>query len=226
MSTEISSQIKEKASVILAEIKKAKSILLHCHPMPDPDSTGSALAMKFALEQMGKKVTLIQGDSDIPKGFLHFPGVLTITQKKFSEIDHSEFELFVSIDSGSLNMISQEKPPTLPLPIRTIVIDHHSTNQNYGDLNLVDTSSPAAAFIMFQLFKLWNITITHDIAINLFMGIYTDTGGFRYSPTDYRVIEAAAELARIAPDYIETIFTMENSQSKEALYFQALALSS
>lgn len=223
---DISPVIRENAPLILAEIKKANSILLHCHPLPDPDSVGSALAMKFALEQMGKKVTVIRGDSEIPRGFLHFPGAKDIVEKSFSEVDLSAFDLFVSLDSGSKNMISQANPPSYPLPIKTIVIDHHATNEAYGEINLVDITSPAVAFVLFQLFKLWNIALTHDIALNIFMGMYTDTGGFRYPPTDYRVIGAASELAKMAPDFTEAIFTMENNQSKEAIFFQALALSS
>src|SRR5882724_10069578 len=114
MASDISPIIKEKAPIILAEIKKAKSILLHCHPLPDPDSVGSALAMKFALEQMGKKVTFIRGDSEIPRGFMHFPGAKEIVNKNFSEVDLQEFDLLISLDSGSKNMISQASPPSYP----------------------------------------------------------------------------------------------------------------
>ncbi len=223
---DISPVIKEKAPLILAEIQKASSILLHCHPLPDPDSVCSVLAMKSVLEQMGKKATVIRGDSSIPRAFGHFPGVANIEDSSFSEVDLQKFDLFISIDSGSINMVSQDNPPTYPLPIRTVVIDHHATNESYGDVNLIDASSPSAAFVVLQLLKMWKVSIDHDIAINLFVGMYTDTGGFKYTPTDYRVIAGAAELAKIAPDFIDVIFTMENSQSKEALYYQALALSS
>ena len=211
---------------ILDEIKRAKTILLHCHPLPDPDSIGSALAMKFALEQIGKKVTVIKGDSEIPKAFIHFPGAKDILDKNFSEINIKQFDLFIILDSGSPEMISQVNVPIFPLIIKTIVIDHHTTNKSYADINLIDVSSPAVAFILFQLFRSWNISITPDIAINLFMGIFTDTGGFRYPPTNYRVFQAVSELVKIAPDFTKTIFTMENSETKEAIYFQALALSS
>ena len=224
--SDISPEIAAKAPLILAEIKKAQNILLHCHPLPDPDSVCSALAMKFALEQLGKKATVIRGDSEIPQAFMHFPGAREIVGKAFFEIDLQEFDLFISLDSGSLNMISQARPPAMPLPLKTIIIDHHATNQEYGEINLVDTTSPAVAFILFQLFSLWDVKMTHEIATNLFMGIYTDTGGFRYAPTDYRVIGAASALAKAAPDFTESIFTMENSQSKESIYYQALALSS
>ena len=222
----ISDQIKEKAPIILAKIKKANSILLHCHPSPDPDSVGSALAMKFALEQLGKKVTLIRGDSETPVAFMHFPGAGDIVKKSFSEIDVSLFDLFIILDSGSKEMISQNNPPIFPLSLNTIIIDHHASNLSYADTNLVDLTSPATSFVLFKLFKLWNIEIDSDIATNLFMGIYTDTGGFKYPPTDYRIFLAVAELAKVSTDFTETIFIMENSEVKESIYFEALALGS
>jgi len=226
MLDDISPIIKEKAPFILAEIKKAKSILLHCHPLPDPDSTASVLAMKLVLEGMGKNVVAIRGDSTVPQAFMHFPGAKDIVGKKFGEVDLKDFDLFVILDTGSPQMVSAEPILAFPVPIRTINIDHHATNKSYADVNLVDVSSPAVGFILYQLFRLWKVDITHDIALNLFIAMYTDTGGFKYPPTDHRVISAAGELARIAPDYIESLFVMENSQAKEAIYFQALALSS
>ncbi len=226
MSYEISPLIKEKAHLILAEIKKANSILLHCHPSPDPDSVGSALAMKFAIEQLGKKATVIRGDSDIPEAFMHFPGAKDILMKSYSEIDLKDYDLFIILDSGSPGMISQLNTPIFPLPIHTIVIDHHVSNMSFSELNLVDVTAPATAFVLFQIFKEWNIQLTADIALNLFIGMYTDTGGFKYPPTDYRVFEAVAELVRIAPNYTKCVFIMENSEKKESLYFSALALNS
>src|SRR3989344_3205155 len=95
------------SSDILSHIEKANSILLHCHPSPDPDSVGSVLAMKCALEQMGKKATVIKGDSDIPQAFMHFPGADTIVKKNFGEVDLKNFDLFIILDSASPEMISR-----------------------------------------------------------------------------------------------------------------------
>jgi len=223
---EISSIIKEKSPLIFAEIQKAKSVLLHCHPSPDPDSVGSALALKSALEQMGKKATVIKGDSQIPRAFLHFPGANEIVEKNYFETDLSQFDLFIILDSGGISMVSVKGEIKFPETLNTIVIDHHSSNTGFAKLNLIDTSSPATSFILFQLFKEWNVKINHDIALNLFMGMYTDTGGFKYPPCDYRILEAATECSKIAPDYTKSLFLMENSQSKEFVYFQAIALGS
>jgi len=56
----------ENKTQIWNEIEKAKNILLHCHPSPDPDSYGSALAMLHFLEGQSKSATLIKGDSPVP----------------------------------------------------------------------------------------------------------------------------------------------------------------
>lgn len=217
--------IKQQAPIILAEIKKAKSILLHCHPHPDPDSVGSVLAMKCALEQLGKKVTIIQGDSEIPKAFV-FPGVESIVKKSYGEIDPKEFDLFFILDSSTTNMISFKIPVVFPESMKTIVIDHHVNNEKYGSVNCVDSSYPATAQILFDLFKEMGIKLNHDIALNLFMGIYTDTGAFKYSGVTPATFAAASELVSLAPDFAKTISVMENSNTKERLFFVSLALAS
>ncbi|MFA6404729.1 MAG: DHH family phosphoesterase [Candidatus Paceibacterota bacterium] len=223
---EISQIIKEKAPIILREIQKANSILLHCHPSPDTDSVCSVLAMKYALEKMGKKVTAISGDSDIPQAYMHFLGASTIMQKNFFEIDIKEFDLFLILDSAAPSMISRRGDMKFPLEIKTINIDHHQTNTNYADINLIDLNSQALAFTLFQLFHEWNVELTHDISINLFTGMYSDTGGFKYEGTDHRMFEAIGVLTKIAPDFPQAIFILENSNEKDVVYFERAALNS
>lgn len=221
-----SENLKDLVESLKVEIIKANNILLHCHPSPDPDSVGSSLAMKFALEQIGKKVTLIKGDSDIPKAF-EFPGVDTITKKSYSEINISEFDLFIILDSGSLEMISKMPIPTsLPDTLMTVVIDHHASNIGYAKLNIIRPEYPATAQLLYDIFKILDIKVDRNIALNLFMGIYTDTGGFRYENTNIDTFKIASELVSIAPDYYKTISVMENSKRYEALVFEGLALSS
>ena len=210
---------------IKTAIENSKNVLLHCHPSPDPDSVGSTLAMKFALEQMGKKVTLIKGDSNIPRAF-SFPGIDLIVQKNFFEIDLKEFDLFIILDSGSKEMISNKAEIIFPEHLNTLVIDHHFSNKGFGKVNFVDSSYSSCCELLFNIFKFLGIKITHDIALNLFIGIYTDTGGFRYGKNGDKTLKAVSELVSIAPDYQKVIFTMENSNTKESLIFEALAMSS
>lgn len=210
---------------IKTTIENSKNVLLHCHPSPDPDSVGSTLAMKFALEQIGKKVTLIKGDSNIPRAFA-FPGIDTIVKKNFFEIDLKEFDLFIILDSGSKDMISNKGEVIFPEHLNTLVIDHHFSNKGYGKVNFVDSSYSSCCELLYQVFKVLNIDITHDMALNLFMGMYTDTGGFRYGKNGDKTLKVASELASKAQDYQKTISIMENSNTKESLIFEALAMSS
>ena len=221
-----SSNIAEMAPIILTEIKKAQSILLHCHPSPDPDSVGSALAMKFVIESLGKKVTVIKGDSMIPQAFMHFPGAKDIVSKNFFEVDIKEFDLFLLVDTAAPDQISKLKKVVFPLSIKSIVIDHHASNPAYADINLIVPEAPATGQVLFDLFKEWGIEITHEIASNLFMGIYTDTLGLKIASTTPRTYEIMTELIKKVPDFSALISKMENSESPKTLVFYGLALSS
>ncbi len=216
--------IREKAPLILAEIQKAKSILLHCHPSPDPDSVGSALAMKFAVEQLGKRATVIKGDSDIPHAFMHFPGAKDIVMKNFLEVDASKFDLFLCLDTAAIDRISILGPVEFPASLTVVDIDHHPTNPGFGAINLIESSYPATAQILFDLFKEWGVDITSDIAANLFVGLYTDTGGLKFASVTTHTFRVAGELVEKCPGFSRIIADMENCNTVSDMHFKGLAL--
>jgi phosphoesterase RecJ-like protein len=220
----ISPKVLEKAESILNQIKASQNILLHCHVGPDPDSVGSVLAMKEVLENMGKNVTAISGDNKLSDSLLSLPKADSIEIKKFAEVDLSKFDLYIILDTAAPQMISMINEPKFPLSIKTIIIDHHASNVGFADINLIDPDSRATAFTLYELFKVWNVEISHDIAVNLFMGIYTDTGGFSYSGVDHRCISACGELARIAPDFTKYISDISNNESAGYITFISQAL--
>ncbi len=226
MESNISPLIKEKAPIILAEIQKAKSILLHCHPSPDPDSVGSALAMKFALEQLGKKVTVIKGDSAIPEAFMHFPGAKDIVAQNYSEVNLADFDLFIILDSALKQMVSRRSAVEFPPTLGTIAIDHHQSNDQFAKLNLVDATYPANCLILHDLFVLWGIELNSDIASNLFIGTYTDTGGFKYPGVNSHTYSVIAELVSYIPNVSDLITKMEYCNTPGFIAFEAAALGS
>ncbi len=223
MNTQTTIQIKDKAPVLLQEIKKAKSVLLHCHPNPDPDSVGSALAMKFVLEQLGIKATVIKGDSDIPEAFEHFLGCKEIVKKDYFEIDLSQYDLFIIVDSASKNMISKKKQVEFPQHLKTIVIDHHKSNENYGSINLVEYTYPATAQILADLFLEWEIKLDQNISSNLFLGIYSDSL-FKYPGVSTHTFEIATKLSENIKSIWDLIEPMETSFSPHEITFKKIAL--
>ncbi len=219
-------QDKKIASLIWQEIEKAKNILLHLHPRPDGDSVGSTLAMYHALTALGKNVTLIKGDSSLPAFLSHLPGFDKITPKNFFEIDLATFDLFIIHDSSVTGHISTLGEIKFPENLKTVVIDHHASNVGYGDICLLDPEYSSVCEMVFDLLNEWKIVINKEIATCLIVGIFTDTGGFRYSSTTSDTFTVASELTKIAPEWNKEVEIMENNNTKGQIAFEGLALSS
>ncbi len=215
----VAAQIKEK---LLA----SKRVLLHCHPNPDEDSVGSALAMKYMLESLGIAADVTRGDSPLPQQLSTLPGYSSILDKAVHECDFSLYDTFLALDSSNLAYVTQKKDFSFPPQIQVFVIDHHKSNTKYGSLNLIADEYPATAQILYDLTTLWGVALTHDIALNLFIGIYSDTGGLRYPRTTGNTYRAAATLVGCAPHSLDTLRAIYNSETPGSIRFRGLGLSS
>ena len=100
-----------------------------------------------------------------------------------------------------------------------LCIDHHMTNKIDAPLRCVDGAAAANCEILFELFKLMDIEITRDIANNLYTGISTDTGCFRYTNTTSATLRAAADILDIGCDsaYINKVMFETKTRKKLAL---------
>jgi phosphoesterase RecJ-like protein len=217
---------KIKAKEIKSCIDEAQKILLHCHPFPDPDSVGSVLAMKEYLEGEGKKVTAIIGDSNYPASLEKLDLKEKFLSKNYFEIDPEEFDLFLVLDSSSKAQISRAKEVKFPKGMKTIVIDHHKTNEGFGDIDLILGDCASTTHVLYKLFDLWGVEISKDMALYLFLGLFADTGGFKYFNSTPEVLSVAAKLASINPDYHRIVFDIENSKKPLEIEMMAIALSS
>jgi len=222
----MTNQVKKLAPEIWEAIKGAKRILLHFHPYPDPDSVGSALAMFHALQALGKKTTVIKGDSPLPEYLSFLPGYEAITPKNYLEINPADFDLFLLLDISQPNRVTGLGEVKFPPPLKTVLIDHHITAEPFAEINLIAPEYPATAQIIYDLFLAWRIKLTSDIAACLFMGIYTDTGGFKYRGTTKDTFRVVAALVELAPNFPELIFQLENNNAPGQLRFEGLAMSS
>jgi len=215
----MAAQIKEK---LLA----SKRVLLHCHPNPDEDSVGSALAMKYILESLGVAADVARGDSPLHPQLSLLPGYASILDTAIPECDFSLYDTFFALDSSNPAYITQKKGFSFPSHITVIVIDHHKSNSGYGALNLIAPEYPATGQILYDLAGLWGVTLTHDMALNLFVAIHTDTGGLRYPPTSSGTFRVAATLLDVAPDCLDALKSIYNHETPGSIRFRGLALSS
>lgn len=206
-------------------INDAERILLQCHVAPDPDSIGSVLAVKEYLIGIGKDVTAIIGDSGYPSYSKLLNLEKEITNKNIFDIDLNKFDLFIILDTASQGQVSRKGDIQFPSSMKTVVIDHHITNTKFGDINLILDNYASTTHILYDLFKLWNVNISKRMAECLIIGIYFDTGGFKYSNSTPKALEAAAQLALINRNYTKTVFNIENSRRPIEIEMMGLALS-
>ncbi len=173
---------------ILEEIKKAESIVLLTHETPDGDAIGSSLGMKLALEKLGKNPDLIM--SKYARTFDFLPKADEI----LSESNIKTYDLAISLDCATLKRLDNKE--YFENSKKTIVIDHHGSNNMYGDINYVNPVSPACSEILLSMFSYYGINVDEKIGTCLMTGIITDTGGLQYPATTADTFEYAAELLR------------------------------
>jgi phosphoesterase RecJ-like protein len=191
---------------ILDQLKKFSSFLVVAHIHPEGDSIGSQLAMANLLKSMGKKVRIVNSDN-VPKNLLFLPGsdqVMTLKDIKQEEI---EFDSAVVLDCPTLDRIGDVRQLLENLFI--ISIDHHVSNENFGDINWTDAHASSAGEMVYELFKKSQIDIDDESALCLYVAIMTDTGSFRYSNTTVDTHQIIADLLKsgINPTKVyETIY--------------------
>ena len=177
---------------ILEEIKKAESIVILTHETPDGDAIGSSLGLKIALEKLEKDADLIM--TSYAKTFDYLPKIDEI--KKESDI--KEYDLAISLDCATFKRLDNRE--YFENAKKTIVIDHHGSNNMYGDINYVNPVAPACSEILLAILSYYEIEVDVKIGTCLMTGIITDTGGLQYPATTADTFEYAAELLRKGVD--------------------------
>ena len=166
--------MKDIDAEINAKIKSAKNILIVSHVRPDGDAIGALLGFGLALQQAGKTVQMVLNDG-LPASFRHLPGNDQVKKEPLGDPD-----LFITVDCADFKRTGKQfenyrKPD--------INIDHHITNENFGQLNLIEPEAVATSAILTDHLPKWGLEITQTVAANLATGIVTDTLGFRTSNT-------------------------------------------
>ena len=172
-------------------IHLAQRVLVTSHIRPDGDAIGSSLALGLALLDAGKQVQVVLSDG-LPASFRHLPG-----SEKIKTRAEGEFDLIISVDCSDLKRVGKALDGFHP---PDIVIDHHSTTEAFGELNLIDSQAAATASVLARFMQKWGLTITAPIAANSLTGLVTDTLGFRTSNTTPEVLRQAADLIELGAD--------------------------
>lgn len=171
----------------IREIEEADSIVILGHIRPDGDCVGSCLGVyNYILDNYPQKTVDIYLDP-FKSEFMFLRGAERVLHEK----QEKTYELCISLDSGDLERHG-EFLPFYHTAKRTMCVDHHISNQGFGDVCYVMANCSAAAECIYTLLDADKIGM--ECAECLYLGIVHDTGVFKYNNTTKQTMEIAGSL--------------------------------
>lgn len=179
-------------------IKKARHILLVPHRNPDADSLGAALAFGAYLDSR-KIAHSLYCATPIAPMYSFLPGI-----QKLVNTPPDDVEVICTFDAGDARYVELEKICSLFSTRPFIInIDHHASNEYFGDMNVVIVSAPSTTAVIYRIFQELQININAETATNLLSGLLTDTGTFGNPAASAEALAVGSALlergARILP---------------------------
>ncbi len=169
----------------LVDALRASGPVLICgHARPDGDAIGSVMAMAGALRAMGRPVRTI-GSDPAPPSLTVLPGMASL--ELVPTIDATGTTVIV-MESGSLARTGITGLDAAPVIVN---IDHHLGNTGFGTVNWFDEGAAACVEMVADAIDAIGVAWTPEIATHLYLGLLTDTGGFRHSHISARSFELA-----------------------------------
>lgn len=185
-------------------------VVILSHVDPDGDALGSCLGLSRALVAMGKRVTVAME----PPRYLEF---LVEPQELVPSLAALPADCLLFV----LDVADRPRVAGAPLggAKYTVNIDHHGTNDRFGDAAVVQPSKAATALLIKELIDELGVTWNARIATPCLAGILADTGNFRYGNTNREVLQAAGELVDMGVAYVDLT---DRLQWRHPTYFRTL----
>lgn len=179
-------------------LKSRDSFIIAGHIRPDGDALGSTLALGLSLRETGKKVMMIN-EEPVPGNlaFLDCDQDIRLSSDMTAIPDNT---VFIAVDTATRQRLGKAAEELLEQCSLVLNIDHHITNEEYGDINFIAPDRPATGAILYDLLNSLNLPVTPAVRDALYVAISTDTGSFQYKGTTARTLEIAAELIRLGVD--------------------------
>jgi phosphoesterase RecJ-like protein len=220
---------------IIECLSSSKRVLITTHVRPDGDALGTAAAVHLALRAHGiaSEILLL---SKLPTKYAFLMRETGATHRMIDAPNHpvpprewyEQFDCLFVVDTGTWSQL-----PTIDEVMKTwkpknvLVMDHHQTQEPWGDARWVDTTASAAGEMAFDLLRAWPGTkLDAAMAEALFVAITSDTGWFAFSNTSPRTLRACAELMEVGVDTDALYQRLFQNERPERLLLQVRAMRS
>jgi phosphoesterase RecJ-like protein len=209
----------------IAELRRARRIVLTTHVKPDGDALGSIAALRRWLLGQGKTVEVVLPSPAPSKyAFLNPDGAWKTVGR---DVDFRTFpapDLIGVLDTCTWLQLSGVEPLFDHSRAPVLVIDHHRTQDALADFLLADPDAAATAVLIHRLFVEASAVLDADIATYLFAALASDTDWFRLPSVDAEIFRLAASLveAGAPPSLIHEKLYLNDDPSKVRLLGRAI----
>ncbi len=198
--------MKNDVEKIFNLINSSDKICIAGHKAPDGDCIGSVMALYNFLKPLNKNISVMI-DGTIPFNYRAFVDENIISEN----YDNEEFDLLFVLDSSDRKRLGKFEG-LLEHSKKTVVIDHHVTNEGFGDINIIDPAMSSTGELLYDVFKLADMEISRKTAVLIYLAVLTDTGKFSYQNTTAQTHMKAAELIDLGVNVSEIDNIVYNSK--------------
>ena len=167
-----------------------ESFVLLSHTRPDGDAIGSLVGLKAVLEAMGKRARALNEDGS-PEYLSFLQGADEVERPTEEGI---EAEVVIALDTANRERLGAGCLAAVSAVPLWVNIDHHISNEEYGDLILIDSAAAATGEILYRIVRDLDLPLPEAARDALYVAVSTDTGSFQYSNTRAETHEMAADL--------------------------------
>ncbi len=187
-------------------IERSHHIVIISHINPDGDTLGSMIGLSEALKGIGKKVTCINTQNELPLRFDFLS-----TYGKIKSTLPNKYDLLISVDAASYDRLGLKERVDID-----INFDHHKSNTNFAKQNIIDPLKVSTSLVVYDFLKKFDIKITKSSATALYTALVEDSGFFKFERVDKETFLVAADLVDKGanPSFIADKLTKRESLAK------------
>lgn len=208
----------------------ATRFVIVAHISPDGDAVGSSLALCGYLREKGKEALVILPNS-LPDFLIWLPGaeqILTYDTSK-DEADRAleMADVICCLDFNIPKRVGDMSEKLLSARGKKIMIDHHLSPGNFCDILLSQPTASSTAELIFQFLCALGDSkyVSGDVAVAIYTGMMTDTGGFTYNSNHPRIYQIISFLLKQGIDKDEIYRKVYNNFSESRFRLMGYLLS-
>ena len=173
---------------VIRAVEAFDTVIIHRHTSPDGDALGCQIGLKNLIkDNYPQKNVYAVGDGAGRYSFMDGSTMDEVNDEMYQNA------LAFVLDSGSSHLVSDERYKQAK---KTVRLDHHLFQEQFADIEVVDTSYESCCGLVTELALEANWKFSPASAKALYTGMVTDSGRFRYDSTSSNTFRLASALLR------------------------------